>query len=219
MASTWKLPDPEENSDKALAAAGPEDPVNKTLAKPMFTRVAVNSDDTVTVSWTGLSRSREASLKKLIRGIDFGGLVVTEWAVGTPSNASWQPNAFASWGLNPDGLVRVEKGKGIVVKRTAQLSANAKPAIYVVIGSFRDKVNAERFGAEHARFKTTISRVASDGRTMFRLLAGPIERKALKDVRADDAKAGIRNSWAVRLCRTSLSVPPCRSPVQQAALP
>lgn len=187
----------------------------------MFTRVAVNSDDTVTVRWTGLSRSPEPALKKPVRGIDFGGLVVPEWAVGTPSNASWQPNAFASRGLNLDGLVRVEKIKDTVVKRKISLSdsTDAKPAIYVVIGSFRDKENAQRLGAEHARFETTISRVVSDSRTMYRLLAGPIDRKALKGLRFDLVKAGIRNSWAVRLCRGSLTVPPCGPPVQQAALP
>jgi hypothetical protein len=89
----------------------------------------------------------------------------------------------------------------------------------LVRGSFRDEKNAKRLGAEHAGLKTTISKTVSDGRTLYRLLAGSIDKAALSGVRVGLAKAGIRNSWAVRLCRGSFAIPPCKPVLQQAALP
>ena len=221
MASTWNLPESDAKPDQILTAASPEEPVNALLAKPVLVQVAVTPEDSATPVSTVLAQSTAPALKKPVRGIDFGGLIVPEWAVGPRRKSPWQSNAFASRGLNLDGLVRVEKSEDIVVKRTASLDDKAvtKPAIYLVMGSFRNKDNAERLAAEHARLETTVSRMASNGRAMYRLLAGPIDRRALKGIQVDLAKAGIRNSWAVRLCRGSLAIPPCRPPVQQAALP
>lgn len=164
---------------------------------------------------------REPADDKLVRGVDFDGLVVPEWAVGTRRVFPWQHSAFASRGLDMDGLVRRERRKqnSKPTPLTVVGSDMSKPVIYLVMGSFRKKENAEKLGAEHTGIGTAVSKVVSDGRTMYRLLAGPIEKASLTSVRFNLAKAGIRNSWAIRLCRGSFTIPPCKPVVQQAALP
>ena len=120
-----------------------------------------------------------------------------------------------------DGLVRVDAKPRRPAPAPEKISNHGgdEAAIYLVMGSFRDRSNAERLGDRHSGVTTSIAKIDADGRTMYRLLAGPIEKTALTGVRVDLAKAGIRNSWAVRLCRRSLSAPPCTPALQQALLP
>ena len=120
-----------------------------------------------------------------------------------------------------DGLVRRERRKqnSKPTPLTVVGSDMSKPVIYLVMGSFRKKENAEKLGAEHTGIGTAVSKVVSDGRTMYRLLAGPIEKASLTR-RFNLAKAGIRNSWAFgcaaavsqyRLASRSCSRPHCPS--------
>ena len=101
----------------------------------------------------------------------------------------------------------------------AGIRARSNPGIYLVIGSFRNNQRARTLRAKHSTVKTAIMAATVGGKSLFRVLAGPFERPALVSTRNALAKAGVRNSWAMRLCRTTLTPPPCVLAVQQAALP
>lgn len=223
MVSTWKVPGEESDTGTAVAVNSDEPGGNatSTLKKPTVTLLAVAAIEDagqppLVVTRTAISKSQDA-----VKGIDFDGLVVPEWAVGQRQDASWRHNAFVPRSLDLGGLVRVERREDLTADRpqVKTQETEAKPVIFVVMGSFGDRHNAERLRAEHAKFRTVVSEVVSDDRTMYRLLAGPVRPNALTGLRVDLAKAGIRNSWAVKLCRGSLTTPPCKSSVQQAALP
>ncbi len=112
-------------------------------------------------------------------------------------------------GLIPSG------GERIFVA-TAMLG---RPAIYLVLGSFRNRANADALRTRHAARNSLVVKLRADGRTTFRVLVGPIAATFLTRARTDIAKAGIKNAWAVRLCGGGLTPPPCEPVLQQASLP
>lgn len=215
MTSTWTVPEPAAGSDGSLQGEGPEGTVPQDSPAPL-TLISVVSKDAQNTIPAAL-----AAPKKPTRGLDLDGLVIPDWAVGPQCEPAWQSNAFAARSLDFDGLVRVKRDENLVVSAATEpvLRKPGPAAIYLVMGSFRDKANAERLGDEHSGIETAVTKVAGDGRPMYRVLAGPVEKDALSGLRLALTKAGIRNSWAVRLCRGSLSAPPCKNAVQQAALP
>lgn len=114
---------------------------------------------------------------------------------------------------------RREAGKPLVTYAQAERRVDEKPGIYLVIGSFRSNNRAEKLQSKHTATETTIMKASVSGRSLFRVLAGPIERPGLASARKVLSKAGVRNSWAMRLCKATLTPPPCATPLQQAALP
>lgn len=223
MVSTWEVPEEEGESGQAVALAGAETDGNAgtSLEKPTVTLASLTANGSEGQESFAVRKMKVSTATETVRAIDFDGLVVPEWAVGPRQDVTWRHSAFAPRSLDLGGLVRVERREDLVAERPQVMTqeAGTKPAIYVVMGSFGDRQNAKRLGGKHAGFRTVVSEVVSDGRTMYRLLAGPVAPKSLTDLRVDLAKAGIRNSWAVKLCHGSLTIPPCKPTVQQAALP
>lgn len=217
MASNWKIPEPDSQSHNIALAGNPDDPVDAPIVvaakapdEPSFVPAAAGAGDN-TVSKTNPKR----------RGLDFEGLVIPDWVVPQPQSNPWPKQAFSPRGVDFDGLVAGDKEKSdlLTVPVAVREPLRPEPAIYLVLGSFRKLSNAERLGAKHSGVRTAVSSIEADGRTLHRLLAGPYESSALAAARARLAKAGIRNSWGVKLCRASLTVPPCKPILQQAALP
>ena len=221
MASTWTLPEQSAVNDQVLAANGPEDPVPDTTVPTAPTQTAEATAAGASLVAINLIKSVAPVARQEARTIDFDGLVVPDWAAAPRRDTAWQPNAFASRGLDLNGLVRAKRGEEVLAIESMKIHAvqSVEPAIYLVMGSFCNRANAEVLGSEHAAVNTVVSKVENDGRTMYRLLTGPIEKASLTALRVDLAKAGIRNSWAVKLCPGSLTAPPCKMPVQQAQLP
>lgn len=91
--------------------------------------------------------------------------------------------------------------------------------LYLVIGSFRSNQRAMKLQARHTGLSTTIMQARVSGRSLYRVLAGPFNKSELGAVRRKLAKGGVRRSWAIRLCTTTLTPPLCVTAVQQAALP
>lgn len=102
----------------------------------------------------------------------------------------------------------------------AVAAAASEPRVFLVLGSFRNSDNARKLLERHRAVSTAMMTLTSRGRNMYRVIAGPIGDGELARTRGHLAKAGIRNTWAVRLCQGNLTVPPCHeTPVQQAQLP
>ena len=109
--------------------------------------------------------------------------------------------------------------KPSVIFARAERRVDAKPGIYLVIGSFRSNNRAEKLQSKHAAMETAIMKASVRGSSLFRVLAGPIERTGLASARKVLSNVGVRNSWAMRLCKATLTPPPCVLPLQQASLP
>jgi hypothetical protein len=90
--------------------------------------------------------------------------------------------------------------------------------LYLVIGSFRSNQRAMKLQARHTGLSTAIMQARVSGRSLYRVLAGPFNKSELGAVRWKLAKGGVRHSWAMRLCTTTLTPPLCVTAVQQAAL-
>jgi len=91
--------------------------------------------------------------------------------------------------------------------------------LYLVIGSFRSNQRAIKLQARHTGFSTAIMQARVSGKSLYRVLAGPLSKSNLGAARRKLAKGGVRHSWAMRLCKATLTSPPCITAVQQAALP
>jgi hypothetical protein len=180
---------------------------------------------------------REAQMTRA--GLDFKGLV-TPQAGGDAADLemSWLASAGSApgldfGGLNPgDGALEAALNQKIEVVSNQKTAAPAlrivkslavvtpgRPAIYLVVGSFRKRANAQALRDRHTGRTMQVMKILADERTMFRVLAGPIDTAVLTKTRVDIAKAGFRNAWAVRLCSGNLSPPPCQQVLQQASLP
>ena len=127
--------------------------------------------------------------------------------------------APASGPLISEEVEKEVADKPLVTYAHVERRVDAKPGIYLVIGSFRSNNRAEILQSKHTTLETAIMKASVSGRSLFRVLAGPIERPGLASARKVLSNAGVRNSWAMRLCKATLTPPPCALPLQQAALP
>ena len=84
----------------------------------------------------------------------------------------------------------------------------SSPATYLVVGSFRNLSNAERLAARLPLAAVMPARVS--GQLFQRVVAGPFAREDLDDARTRARVQGIESSWAIDLCRRSLTPPPCQ---------
>lgn len=102
--------------------------------------------------------------------------------------------------------------------KPVSLDDESDNGIYLVIGSFRSNQRAIKLQARHNDMDTAIMQARISGKSLYRVLAGPIGKADLTAVRTTLLKGGVRHSWAVRLCKATLTPTPCASSVQQASL-
>ena len=70
--------------------------------------------------------------------------------------------------------------------------------LYLVIGSFLNADNAERFSLLHESLGMAVLQTERGGKTWFRVAAGPFAPEQLADAQAQIGKAGISKSWALQ---------------------
>ncbi len=71
--------------------------------------------------------------------------------------------------------------------------------IYFVIGSFRNHANARSLVGEHRELLPTILAANLDGGAVYRVVVGPVEQGAETTVHRSLSKAGIADTWAIRV--------------------
>ena len=133
------------------------------------------------------------------------------------------PAAGPSEDLTPT-VSQPEKSTATAVTKPAlaapvSIQDGADNGIYLVIGSFRSNQRAVKLQAQHKDMNTAIMQARISGKSLYRVLAGPIVKSELTVARQSLLKGGVRHSWAVRLCKATLTPTPCVSTVQQASLP
>ena len=230
LASSWKVPDLLRQADAkdietttVLTTFNADTPVRPEPVggTPAIQRVAMVIPFDASPPETQTVRS----------GLDFTGLVALQALVDAADpEESWLASAGSTPGMDFGGLTpgsgaleRVSRNKIAAppLRAVQSLAAVApgRPAVYLVLGSFRDRANADALRASHTGRNMLVMKILADDRTMFRVLAGPILATILSKARVDIARAGFRNAWAVKLCSGSLAPPPCEPVLQQASLP
>lgn len=95
-----------------------------------------------------------------------------------------------------------------------ETAAGAEPTtagdgFYYVIGSFAADANADRFSRRHAAFGAAVVEAEVSGRTMHRVVVGPVAATERPALRGRIVDAGIADVWAVRLdAAPDLAAPP-----------
>lgn len=85
----------------------------------------------------------------------------------------------------------------------------ADPALFVVIGSFRNPIYAEAARRRHADLPVQLAPAQVQGHDWLRVLAGPYEAQDAAAVRKGLADTGVTGTWPLRLCAGTLAPPPC----------
>ena len=218
MASAWELPEQLTGTDQDVVAIGFDktSPGAVAMKQTVEKTVAGTSLTPVNLAETGTLKSGKPA-----QSAELDGVLSRDRATSAMQESALHQNVIPASGSGLSGLVKAQPFENILAVTKTKTSAVqlSKPTIYLVMGSFRDKANAQRLGSKHPGIKTNISKVDRDGHTMYRLLTGPIEKASLKGIRVGLANAGIRHSWAVKLCSRRLTLPPCKAPVQEAKLP
>jgi hypothetical protein len=220
MASTWKVPQADGVDDADAGVVNSGEPMQRPILA-LAADVADHEEPSPVILAEFRQPVDQSRTRNPVRGLDFDGLAALGRLTPETRNSIWQSQAPTVRGLDFDGLVKTVRRSPDMPAKTiiALADAAANPVIFLVIGSFSDRSNANRLSAKFSAFRSVVSTVVTDGRTVYRLLTGPLAKSELRTKRAELVRAGIRNSWAVRLCQGSFAAPPCKPALQQASLP
>ncbi len=226
MVSTWGTPD--DPIGNGLAALDETDlgdgPVPALAAAP----AAIETESSVNIAalpaqFDDTASDLEPAAAR--RGLNFGGLATPSSTVASTREKPWIQTISGERAIDFDGMApiiatrpRAIENVSVAARPTSLNKRKPTVGIYLVIGSFKKRENAQRVGARHAKINTTVKAFDAGRRKWYRILAGPVEKAAMAGLRVNLAKAGIRNSWALRLCSGNLATPPCTPTVQQASL-
>jgi hypothetical protein len=84
--------------------------------------------------------------------------------------------------------------------RLAAATTNEPVAgIYYVIGSFRNYGNAQTFAGHHEGLVPEVLAAKLDGAPVYRVVVGPVSAGKERSVYRRVARAGLRDSWAIRV--------------------
>ncbi len=83
----------------------------------------------------------------------------------------------------------------------AQTGSGMSPAagVYFVIGSFRNRENAEVLAGRHEGFVPEVLAAKLDGAPVYRVVVGPVLSGREKTVHRTLARAGLVDTWAIRV--------------------
>lgn len=88
------------------------------------------------------------------------------------------------------------------------------PQLYVVIGSYRDRNNAESKKAGHAQ--SSITEASIEGRAHYRVVLGPYGDSIARLATDQNSELNLAGRWSVWLCPDTLHAPPCGMNVASA---
>lgn len=122
----------------------------------------------------------------------------------TPAEDSVQTVA----NIDAEQDISLLRGQTLDIDPAAVGAALARPNLYLVIGSFSDRFNAEAFSRAYSDYNTGVS--LETGETVaYRVVVGPIPAGNMVVFREDLYQAGISETWPIPLCGNDLTPPPC----------
>ncbi len=91
-----------------------------------------------------------------------------------------------------------------------EADAANRPALYLVVGSFRLADRAQAMIAHLAELSPGMAIGIVKGKVWFRVVVGPLDGDAVAAMRATMTERGVPGAWAIRLCAADLTTPPCK---------
>ena len=106
--------------------------------------------------------------------------------------------------------------------RVADTGKEPAAGFYFVIGSVREHANARKLRSRYRVLTPSVLSAKLDKATVFRVVVGPFDQDQAKDFHKRIFRAGISDSWAIRVKPGEWSMamvdPPAIAPVQVAVL-
>lgn len=106
--------------------------------------------------------------------------------------------------------------------RLADTGKEPAAGFYFVIGSFREHANARKLRSRYRALTPSVLSAKLDRATVFRVVVGPFDEDQAKDFHKRIFKAGISDSWAIRVKPGEWSMamvdPPAIAPIEVAVL-
>ncbi|MBT5658692.1 MAG: hypothetical protein HOJ02_00915 [Rhodospirillaceae bacterium] len=108
-------------------------------------------------------------------------------------------------------FVRVSRRSAILVKNTVlpKAGAGVEKGKFLVLGSFANKTNADRFSSELSGFDTVVISASVKGKTYYRVLLNSLSDQSPAQTRRYAAKAIETQAWSVTLCHDGESQISC----------
>ncbi len=108
------------------------------------------------------------------------------------------------------------------ITRVADTGDEPAAGFYFVIGSFREHANARKLRSRYRVLTPSVLSAKLDKATVFRVVVGPFDENQARDFHKRIFKAGISDSWAIRVKPGEWSMamvdPPAIAPIQVAVL-
>ncbi len=108
------------------------------------------------------------------------------------------------------------------ITRVAEAGQEPAAGIYFVIGSFREHVNARKLRNKYRVLTPSVLAAKLGRASVYRVVVGPIGRDQAKGIHQRITRAGISDSWAIRVMPGEWSMamvdPPALAPVEVAVL-
>ena len=70
---------------------------------------------------------------------------------------------------------------------------------YLVLGTFEKKSNAHAFKQRYARFDATVFAIKSKGKTVFRIVVGPVKKREKHIIQTFLRKTGLESAWEMHI--------------------
>jgi len=106
--------------------------------------------------------------------------------------------------------------------RVVETGNEPAAGLYFVIGSFREHDNARKLRTRYRALTPSVLSAKLDKATVFRVVVGPFDQDKAKDIHRQIFKAGIADSWAIRVNPGEWSMamvdPPAFAPIEVAVL-
>ena len=148
-------------------------------------------------------------------------LGVLDEAIGAPAI---QYTAFGDVeDVSPVGkLAAAAKDWKAHTTRVADTGKEPAAGFYFVIGSFREHANARKLRSRYRVLTPSVLSVKLDKAPVFRVVVGPFDEDQAKDFHKRIFRAGISDSWAIRVKPGEWSMamvdPPAIAPIEVAVL-
>jgi hypothetical protein len=110
--------------------------------------------------------------------------------------------------IDADEDISLLRGQALDIDPASVGAALTRPNLYLVIGSFSDRFNAEAFSRAYSDYDTDVT-IENGDAVAYRVVAGPIPSGNLVVFREKLYQAGITESWPIPLCSADLTPPPC----------
>ena len=117
-------------------------------------------------------------------------------ALAATSPRDWQAETIITPGITPGIAAKTMKTE---IEPGRELGSEPEAGLYFVIGSFREHENARKLRSQYRILTPSVLAASLEQGIVFRVVVGPFEQANAKRVHRSIYRAGITDSWAIRV--------------------